>query len=1612
MPPPATKTTTPKPNSRYQTTSRRSSRLSEIPRWTASASASQQDTQTPLENLAPNMQSNGMDGSLSADHDEELAGALEAIKKGNLPDSGIPSAITRRSEPDMDSHRMSFSSLYNSSRSAIVSGPSSVGAGSDQDGIHTTDTSETAVDTDHAIAKQDGASNGATTALQNLSVTTQTQNGALSPNLTGSLRGDYIQTPPNPPHTTSSGSPVNSPTSPAPGQSAPQHRQGRTISHRGRPPAESRRVSTSNPQSASQSLERSAKDNPNKIGTIGICALDSKARSKPSRNILNRLVGKDGEFEVIIFGDKVILDEDVKNWPVCDFLISFFSDGFPLEKAIAYVNMRRPFCVNDLKMQTVLWDRRMCLSILDNLGVPTPDRVVVNRDGGPVAISTEVAQRMKQLTGVELIGSDDGRGGGLPPPQDVHMEDDNDTLVVDGQKLRKPFVEKPVSGEDHNINIYYPKSQGGGGRRLFRKINNKSSEKDDGLVMPRAVTERNASYIYEQFLKVENAEDVKAYTVGTDFCHAETRKSPVVDGVVKRNPNGKEIRYVTKLTKEEQVMAAKIAQGFGQRVCGFDLLRVEDSSYVIDVNGWSFVKDNNDYYDRCARILRDMFIREKIRWEGRATPSEGDENEQKASQAPTSAPDQGISRKATFGKEKDLPNHAGHRGALSSVLRSRSISQLRESVHSAAHKVGHPNAAKSPSGTSSPIMSPPTLERQSSFHSHPPAAPTHRDEMLPPPAVTSLDQLRGREQERPASADLDSLAPSEAPSHAPAPAVKSQWKLKGMVAVIRHADRTPKQKFKFTFHTKPFVDLLKGHQEEVLLVGEAALNSVQQAVRQAMTEGVEDMNKLKTLANALAKKGAWPGTKVQIKPMFKKPKEGETPEKSQKDRKKGEKVEQEERRQSIPMVEEPGQTDGSTKQTTPRQLSSLDECDPAGPAQARAEHRSDSVSEVTMSRAAAADQNLVLDKLQLVMKWGGEPTHSARYQATDLGENMRNDLLLMNRHVLADVSIYTSSERRVTTSAQIFAAAFLDQKEVESDQLKVRKDLLDDSNAAKDEMDKVKKKLKGLLRKGHQAPEQFAWPKDGTPEPYLVVRRVVELMKFHRRVMRHNFSKLQNSEAVSSLEKIQLSPGRANQGKEPASLKNGASSSKLSYENPIDSQVSNIQSRWCTGEDAELFRERWEKLFNEFTDAEKVDPSKISELYDTMKFDALHNRQFLEWVFTPTQAMLAEADELGSPSLKRTESDEARQEFQKSHHGQAPTGANAVSGTAGDLPAMDSLQLPPPTRSDTASTSGTNMENSTASLRSNGKEESSKQSFSQRLGFRRKSADLTSVAKNISAPPAGAVAEDPSQSYFNLYKGAGKASKVKNDVRLERLNELYSLSKILFDFIGPQEYGITDSEKLEIGLLTSLPLLKEIVKDLEEVQAMEDCKSFIYFTKESHIYTLLNCILEGGVQTKIARNAIPELDYLSQICFELYESENPDAHTHNAAHPDDQQPLFNYSIRITISPGCHTFDPLDVQLDSKHCIGCAPRRSLTSHGEWREVLETLRAKFKMVRLPTSFTAVNLSERHPQEFVQDVKVPQSAGPQLELDGAKETEVEAQVDRVKSQGEGASQIAPAH
>ncbi|KAG7664981.1 VIP1 [[Candida] subhashii] len=981
-----------------------------------------------------------------------------------------------------------------------------------------------------------------------------------------------------------------------------------------------------------------------KIGKIGVCAMDAKVLSKPCRQILNRLI-ENGEFETIIFGDKVILDESIENWPTCDFLISFFSTGFPLDKAISYVQYRKPYIINDLVFQKALWDRRVVLALLNHANVPTPDRLEISRDGGPhldkFLVENLQSVGMSQETINQLTNQ-------IEPDWEMI---DEDTLRVGDKVMTKPFVEKPVDGEDHNVYIYYPKANGGGGRRLFRKIGNKSSEFDPNLSTPRI----DGSFIYEKFMDTDNFEDVKAYTVGPDFCHAETRKSPVVDGIVRRNTHGKEIRYITELSPEEKLMAKNISSTFKQTICGFDLLRVNGKSYVIDVNGFSFVKDNNQYYDSCSRILRELFIQAK--------------------------------------KCRDL---------------------IKTTI---------------------------------------------------PPSTKHLHKSQFEEKQQ-------------------------KWVFKGMVSVIRHADRTPKQKFKYSFRNPLFISLLKGHREEVIIRAVPDLQVVLETVKIAQEKQLEDLKKLNQLRIALERKMNFPGTKIQIKP-------------------------------------------------------SLNPNDPE-----------------------------IVDKVQLILKWGGEPTHSATHQASDVGEQLRQNIKLLNREALMDIKVYTSSERRVITSAQYSTKALLGldkDEELPDDFLIVRKDLLDDSNAAKDLMDKVKKKLKPLLRQGAEAPPQFTWPPK-MPQPFEVIKRVCELMNFHHQIMNYNFE---------------------------------------------TKDVATFQKNWCCGENPFLFKERWDKLFQEFISVEKTHPSKISELYDTMKYDALHNRPFLRKIFCfdPNDEVL----------LKRL----------REVCGDTVNSSGLVSEYPINILAMNNFKISSESTTSPAPTSGSTATNTTTSTNSLSPSSlrdiaNSNNASAGSLGWVLRESTTSTITKS------GSPSNKPPQNPFDHPTYA-------------RLRELYRLSKVLFDFICPQEYGIKSEEKLDIGLLTSLPLAKQILSDIQDMKNHDTAAVVNYFTKESHIYTLLNVIYGANLPMKIARNALPELDYLSQIVFELYEEAN-----------ETSGGTKKHSIRLSLSPGCHTQDPLDVQLDDDHYIGCIPRLSLTRHLDMDLVTQRLKSRFSRVSLPKKFTPVNIS----------------------------------------------------
>lgn len=83
------------------------------------------------------------------------------------------------------------------------------------------------------------------------------------------------------------------------------------------------------------------------------------------------------------------------------------------------------------------------------------------------------------------------------------LVESEDHVEVNGVVFNKPFVEKPVSAEDHNIYIYYPTSAGGGSQRLFRKIGSRSS-----VYSPESRVRKTGSFIYEDFMPTDGT-DVK-----------------------------------------------------------------------------------------------------------------------------------------------------------------------------------------------------------------------------------------------------------------------------------------------------------------------------------------------------------------------------------------------------------------------------------------------------------------------------------------------------------------------------------------------------------------------------------------------------------------------------------------------------------------------------------------------------------------------------------------------------------------------------------------------------------------------------------------------------------------------------------------------------------------------------------------------------------------------------------------------------------------------------------------------------------------------------------------------------------------------------------------------
>ena len=179
----------------------------------------------------------------------------------------------------------------------------------------------------------------------------------------------------------------------------------------------------------------------------------------------------------------------------------------------------------------------------------------------------------------------------------------------------------------------------------------------------------------------------------------------------------------------------------------------------------------------------------------------------------------------------------------------------------------------------------------------------------------------------------------------------STWILKANVTVLRHADRTPKQKLKFNFPidepwTQPFVRLLNDETEEIILREREQLVQIASAIEEAKSHGAvgEDLNKLTQLNKALASKIEFPGTKAQLKPVYSKKQPGSRVRHLTK----------------LTLVFKWG---GEVSRSSPDK---------------RLRTRTDSYRQFT---------------------------HSARHQSRDLGENFGKDISIMSKEVLKNVKV-------------------------------------------------------------------------------------------------------------------------------------------------------------------------------------------------------------------------------------------------------------------------------------------------------------------------------------------------------------------------------------------------------------------------------------------------------------------------------------------------------------------------------------------------------------------------------------------------------------------------------
>jgi len=913
--------------------------------------------------------------------------------------------------------------------------------------------------------------------------------------------------------------------------------------------------------------------------TVGICAMDKKAKSKPMKEILGRL--PESMFQVIIFGDDTILNRPVEAWPVVEVLIAFYSSKYPTDKVLEYVRLRHPFMINDLEMNDTLKDRRRVYELLQANGIHVPVHVYCERD--------------KRDRNGELL-------------EDTNVvEEFDEYILVNGQQINKPLVEKPVDAEDHNIYLYYPNSAGGGSKRLFRKVNDRSSE-----FYPNAnEVRREGSFIYEEFI-VTQGTDVKVYTVGPDYGHAEARKSPVVDGKVNRDKDGLEVRYPVILSPTEKEMARKIVLAFKQTVCGFDILRVHGRSFCCDVNGFSFVKNSRKYYDDASQVLIELMLNEMRPHYNAALSTRAPLTQRKKGRGKLSEQVKKFRRPSSLAKEGGATLTAANLIKQQERQRGLAAGAGGSGQNSGDERTLRSSNEDDKEDKMSDVGLEPTRDSVSGIEG--------KDEKYDPDVLS-------RRMSQSAFTDRDALSADGGSSE----------ELRCIIAITRHADRTPKQKMKFKVSLPSYLNFFQNYSKsptkDLKVKSKSALTRFLKITQHIMDnkevrreDDSELYQKLRLIRDVLER---WEisgiNRKLQMKPTAWEDLT-ETEAGTGVDMSETETVYSTNSKTGLSeqiFGEKPGIAAGGNDARSARFL--YNNLGMGGGVSAPNLVRSISGSSADVGKSSTDTEKSAKPKgpnateILVILKWGGDLTPLGREQAENMGENFRHlmypdneggGVLRLHATYRHDLKIKASDEGRVMKTAAAFAKGLL---ELEGQLTPIiaslvtieekNRNLLDHggNKAVKEDLENCKKHLNILQRPRNVIDEKF-FKEFGSDCSAQTKQTILSMKDPHKSLQRLHVLIGQMCSSLNSIvseEKVEQSDET-----EKAFMENSRN-----LDTHVRSPSKDFSKKLYLGETYSLMLDRWEKLNDDFYSVKDgmYDLSKIPDVYDMIRYDILHN---------------------------------------------------------------------------------------------------------------------------------------------------------------------------------------------------------------------------------------------------------------------------------------------------------------------------------------------------------------------------------------------------------------------